>query len=95
MEARRSLWRILDQLKLRHRERVGREHSGMLAPITALDWLSEPACARTNRCEQKILRAELEVRRGHGGPAAPFGMGKKMATTRVVQLVGAGAFAGS
>ena len=59
MEARRNLWRILDQLRLRHRERVGREHSGMLAPITVLDWLSEPAdawhapvptCASKNNC---------------------------------------------
>jgi hypothetical protein len=81
--------------KFGYRERVGREHSGMIAPATVLDWLSEPACVRTNRCEQKILRAELEVRRGHGGTAAPFRMGKKMATTRVVQLVDAGAFAGS
>ena len=57
MEARRNLWRILDQLRLRHRERAGREHSGMLTPITMLDLLSEPACVRTHRCEQKILRA--------------------------------------
>ena len=79
MEARRNLWCILDQLRLRHRERVGREHSGMLASATMLDWLSEPACVRTNRCEQKILRADLEVRRGHEGTAAPFRMGKNMA----------------
>ena len=45
MEARRNLWRILDQLRLRHRERVGREHSGMLAPVTVLDLLSEAMCS--------------------------------------------------
>jgi hypothetical protein len=67
----------------------------MLAPVTVLDLLSEPACVRTHQCEQKILRAELEVRRGHGGTYAAFRMGKKMATTRVVQLVDAGGCAGS
>jgi hypothetical protein len=43
--------------------------------------------------QQQTWRGEKQPA-GRGGTAAPFRMGKKMATPRLVQLVDAGAFAG-
>jgi hypothetical protein len=64
-EPRRNLWRFNDQLRLRPRERVGREHSAMLAPVAMPDWLSEPSYA-----PYQPVRAKNTARRAGSSPRA-------------------------